>query len=193
MKPIDKAAPWWLNIVAGIIIVAVGIFLLVSPGGGNDFLTYAVGFGVFIYCIYNIIKALQHKDDNRLFIPYLAHALLDLVLLLLIIAIPSSKPGISGHEISQLIGIIIGCWLIIFGFFEVISKRAGSGEHRVRNGLLLILAGACMLLILVLVQIQYVIFLGIVALLIGIIKTVQGLVVKVRTDERTTGGRSNLF
>jgi uncharacterized membrane protein HdeD (DUF308 family) len=190
MKLTDKAAPWWLNIIAGIILIAVGIFLLAFMDEGNDFLAYIVGIGVFAYCIYNIFKALQNKNDNRLFIPYLAHALLDLVLFILVITIPSTQTG----KVSQLIGIIISCWLIIFGFFEIINRKPeDANQHRVRNGLLLILTGIAMLLILLLIQLNYVIFLGIVAILVGIIKNVQGLMLKVKTDERTTGGRSNLF
>lgn len=194
MKSNGRATPWWLNVVAGIMVIALGIFLLVSTIDGNGFLTVVVGVGLFIYCVYNIIKALQHKNDNSLFIPHLAHGLLDLVLLLLIITIPSSRPGVTGPQVSQLIGIIISCWLIIFGFFEMISKKnADSSQHRLRNGLLLFITGAVALLILLLIQINYVTFLGIVALLVGIIKIVQGLMNKVKNDEFGTGSRSGLF
>lgn len=194
MKSMEKATPWWLNVVAGIIIIALGIFLLVSIIDGNGFLTYVVGLGIFIFCIYNVIKAMQHKNDNRLFIPYLAHGLLDLVLLLLVITIPSSQPGVKGPQVSQLIGIIISCWLIIFGFFEMISKKMSDNQrHRIRNGSLLLLTGVAALLILLLIQINYVVFLGIVALIVGIIKIIQGLMNKVRDDGQGASSRSSLF
>jgi uncharacterized membrane protein HdeD (DUF308 family) len=194
MKSVGKATPWWLNVVAGILIIAAGIFLLVSPQDGNDFLTVVVGVGIFIFCLYNIIKAVQNRNDNRLFIPYLAHGLLDLVLLLLVITIPSDKIGSDKTQISQLIGIIISCWLIIFGFFMLISKKSqNENPNSIRNGLFLVIAGAGILLILLFVQIVYVIFLGILALIIGIIKILQGIMYKARDNDRTSGSRQGLF
>ena len=186
MKSNEKNTPWWLSVVVGVLIIAVGIFLLVSPKDGNDVLTFIVGLGVFIFCIINIVKAIQSKNDNRLFIPYLAQALLDIVLLLLIISIPNTP---------ELLGIIIACWLFIFGFFEIIQKRQ-DGEDRgrlIRNGSFLMLAGIGVLIIPFLIGLDQIIFIGIVALIIGVVKTVQGFIYKVRSDERTSGGRSNLY
>lgn len=185
MKSGQKSASWLFDIIIGVLIIAAGIYLLVSPGGGSNVLSTLVGIGVFIYCIYNIFKAIQSKNDNRLFIPYLAQGLLDIVLLLLLITIPNTP---------QLVGIIIACWLIVFGFFEIIhARRSEESRHRIRNGTLLILAGVGVLVIPLLLQLHSVIFIGIVALVIGVVKTVQGLLYKVRTDERTSGGRSNLY
>jgi len=189
-----KKLPWWLNVVIGVAIITAGIFLLVSPDDGNDFLTFAVGLGVFVFFVYNVIKAVQHKRDNRLFIPYLAHGLLDLILFILIISIPSTRPGDSGSEASQLIGIIIACWLIIFGFFEIVRKKPEvPGTHFVRNGLLLILSGTVVMSILLLTQLNYVIFIGIVAIMIGVVKTVQGFLGKARENDQASGGRPGLF
>lgn len=186
MKSSQKSASWLFNIVVGILIVAAGIFLLVSPKDGKNVLSTLVGIGVFVFCIYNIFKAIQNKSDNRLFIPYLAQGLLDIVLLLLLITIPDKT--------QVLIGIIIACWLIVFGFFEIIhARRSDDNRHRIRNGSLLIIAGIAVLLIPLLLRLDSVIFIGIAALVLGVVKTVQGLLYKVRTDERTSGGRSNLY
>jgi uncharacterized membrane protein HdeD (DUF308 family) len=185
MKSGQKSASWLFDIVMGVLIIAAGIYLLVSPTDGSNVLSILVGIGVFIYCVYNIFKAIQSKNDNRLFIPYLAQGLLDIVLLLLLITIPNTP---------QLVGIIIACWLIVFGFFEIIhARRSDESRHRIRNGTLLILAGVGVLVIPLLLQLHSVIFIGIVGLIIGVVKTVQGLLYKVRTDERTSGGRSNLY
>lgn len=178
--------------VIGIVVIAVGIFLLVSPVDGNNVLRTLVGIGVLIYCIYNIIKAIQTKNDNRLFIPYLAHALLDIVLLLLLITIPENPA--NPETTPVLVGIIIACWLIIFGFFEIIhARRDSESGRRIRNGVFLLLAGIGVLVIPLLLKMESAIFLGIVALIIGVTKAVQGLLYKVRMDERTSGGRSNLY
>jgi len=185
MKENGKNASWLLSVIVGVLIIAAGILLLVSPGDGNRVLVFLVGLGVLVFCIFNIFKAIQFKNDNRLFIPYLAQGLLDIVLLLLLISIPKTP---------ELLGIIIACWLIVFGFFEIVHARQESeNRHRIRAGVLLLLAGVGVLVIPLLLSLNSVVFLGIVALVIGIIKTVQGLISKVRANERTSGGRSNLY
>ncbi len=190
-----KGNAWLASIVIGILIIAAGIFLLVSPSEngsstGNDTLKTLVGIGVFGFCVYCIFKAFQSKDNNRLFIPYLAQGLLDIILLLLLITINEREV-----ETKVLVVIIIACWLMIFGFFEIIhAKRDSDNQHRIRNGSILILAGAAVLIIPLLLKMESVLFLGIVALVFGAVKVVQGLIRKVRTDEGSSGGgRSGLF
>ncbi len=185
MKSDRKSTPWWLDVVIGVVIIAAGIFLLVSPANGSGVLSTLVGIGVLIYCLFNIYKAVQTKNDNRLFIPYLAQGLLDLVLLLLLISIPNTP---------SLVGIIIACWMIVFGFFEIIHTRSdGDGGRRTRNGWLLLLAGIGVLIVPLLLRIDSVIFIAIVGLVIGVVKTVQGFLYKVRRDEGGSDGRPNLY
>jgi uncharacterized membrane protein HdeD (DUF308 family) len=186
---------WWLNVLIGVVIIVAAIFLLVSTGdqnsateggySGSNILSTLVGIGVLVFCLYNIFKAVQTKNDNRLFIPYLTQGLLDLVLLLLLISIPNTP---------QLAGIIIACWMIVFGFFEIIHARGdGDKGHRIRNGSLLLLAGIGVLVIPLLLRIDSAIFVAIVGLVIGVVKTVQGFLYKVKTDEGGSGGRPNLY
>ncbi len=203
MKSNKIGASWLISIVIGVLIIAAGIFLLVSlPGdgnnagnettknAGNETLRTLVGIGVFGFCVYCIFKAFQSKDNNRLFIPYLAQGLLDIILLLLLITINEEEV-----KTPVLVEIIIACWLMIFGFFEIIhAKRDNESQHRIRNGSLLILAGIGILIIpLLLLNMQSVLFIGIVALVFGVFKVVQGLISKVRSDGDNSGGRSGLF
>lgn len=188
MKSDRKGTPWWLDVVIGVVIIAVGIFLLVSPGSGNNILKTLVGIGVFVFCLYNIYRALKTKNDNRLFIPYLAQGLLNIVLLLLLITIPEDQ--VNPETTLVLVGIIIACWMIVFGFFEIIhARKDGDGGRRMRSGALLLLAGLGVLIIPLLLRWDSVIFIGIVGIIIGVVKTVQGLLYKVRSDERSSGGR----
>ncbi len=186
MKSYEKGMPWWLNVIIGVLIIVAGILILANTTAGNEVLIILVGIGVLIYSIFNIYKAVQFRNDNRLFIPYLAQGLLDLVLLLLIITINNSP---------VLLGIVIACWLIVFGFFEILHARRDGGDdnHRIRIGTLLLIAGIALIVISLLFQDGFMIFLGILALIIGLIKTIQGIMYKVRYDERTSGGRSNLL
>lgn len=184
MRSGEKNSLWWLSVVIGIAIVAAGIFLLVSPKDGNNVLSFLVGAGVFVFCLYNIIKAIQSKNDNRVFIPYLAHGLLDLVLFLLIIAIPAS---------SKLLGVILACWMLVFGFFGIIQRKKESNNQNLRNGILLMLAGLGVLVLPFLFSIDQVVFIGVVALLIGVIKTIQGFLIKARENGQNSSGSSGLF
>ncbi|MDD5017239.1 MAG: DUF308 domain-containing protein [Eubacteriales bacterium] len=191
MKANEKGMPWWLVIVTGVLIIAAGIFLLASnntdPDASNaalDTLTFLVGLGVLVYGVYCFFKAIQLKNDNRLFIPFLVHGILDVVLFLLILIIDKSP---------VLLGVILASWLIVFGVFDIIQAKQSGGKRGTRIGALLVLIGLGLMIIPLLLRINYVVFLGIVALVFGIIKTTQGILYKVRLDERTSGGRSNLI
>ncbi|MGI5849764.1 MAG: DUF308 domain-containing protein [Christensenellales bacterium] len=186
MKSNQKGMPWWLAIIIGVLIIAAGIFLLVSPSDGRDVLIFIVGLGVLLYSLYNFYRAIQSRDDNRIFIPFLAHGLLDIVLFLLILFINKSP---------ALLSVILSCWLIVFGLFGIIHARQDGGDNhrRIRINTFLMLIGLGLLIIPFILSIDPVVFLGIIALAFGVMKTIQGIISKVRLDESTSGGRSNLL
>lgn len=190
----EKKTPWWLVVLTGALIIAAGIFLLAAnginkadPGAASvalRTLIFIVGLGVLVYGIYCMIKAIQHKTNNGVFVPYLVHGLLDIVLFLLILIIPPT---------AGLMGIILSCWLIVFGVFGIIQGRKESNSRKTRAGALLGLIGLAFLIIPLVLTINQVVFLGIIALVLGVIRTVQGIIYKVRLDGRTSGGRANLY
>lgn len=186
MKTSENKMPWWLVTITGVLIVIASILLLISPVVGLSVLTFLVGFAVLIYGVYNIYKALRSKYDNNAMIPYLVHGLLDIVLLLLILVI---------KDTPALLGIIIACWFIVFGVFEMIlAKQDDEGNKRkARIGALLMLIGIGLILIPMLLHINYVLLFAIVALVFGIIRTAQGIIFKVNIEEHTSSGRSNLI
>lgn len=188
MKTNEKNMSWWLAIVIGVLIIAAGIFLLISPKIGLDVLVFLVGLGVLVYGAYNIYIAVKAKSNHREFAPYLVHGLLDIILLLLIIIITDTP---------ALLGIIIACWFIIFGFFDIVQARKeidnDDKRRRTRIGALLAVIGVCLLIIPLLLSINYIILFGIAALVLGVVKTVQGILNKIKLDESTSGGRSNLI
>lgn len=188
MKTNEKGLSWWLVIIIGVLIIAAGIFLLVSPKVGLDVLIFLVGLGVLVYGVYNIYRAIKSKSDHREYLPYLVHGLLDIVLLILILIITDTP---------ALLGIIIACWFIVFGFFDIVQARQEKDDEgkrrRSRIGALLIIIGLCLLIIPLLLSINYIILFGILALVFGIIKVAQGIIQKIKFDEHTSGGRSNLI
>ncbi len=181
----DKTMPWWIIIVTGLLILTVGIYLLVSPVSGLSMLTFLLGIGVLAFSIYNFYKAIKYKDTNRLFVPFLVHALLDAVLFLLILVIRNSP---------ALLGVILASWFIVFGVFGMIyAQQDGGSKIKSRINALLVLVGVVLILLPFLLGIDHVIFLGIVSILIGVVRTTQGIIYKVQRDHRTSGGRSNLI
>ena len=184
MNSNQKEMPWWLNVALGIVAVIAGILLLAAPGSALGILVFLVGLGVFVFAAYNLYKAVQARNESRLSVTFLVHGLLDIVLLLLIIVF---------EDTPALLGIIIASWFIVFGVFEIMQARKEGYGRRTRIGVLLVLAGIGLIIIPPLLQIGYDVALGIIALVFGFIKTTQGIVMKNRLDDRTSGGRANLM
>ena len=181
MQATVKSLPWWMVIVTGLLILAAGIFLLVSPVDGLNVLTFLLGAGVLIFGFYNIYKAFRYKDDNRLFIPFLVHGLLDLVLFILIVVIQNSPAHL---------GVILSCGFIIFGIFGIIHARQdGESRTSARLSALLVLIGVVLILLPFLLSMSHVLFLGIVSILIGVVRIAQGIIIKQKLGSYTATGR----
>ena len=186
MNSLSKKMPWWLIVLTGVLLLAVGIFLLaangtdtLNPGAGSPALRtliFVVGIGVLLFGLYCIFKALQSRYDQRLFLLYLIHGVLDIVLFLLILFIPPA-PG--------LLGAILSCWMIVFGIFGMIQGRQEGGGQKTRMGVLLTLIGIGFL-VLVILRVDSVLLLGLIALVVSIIRTAQGILIRTRM-----GGQSN--
>jgi len=187
----SKKMPWWLIVLTGVLLLAVGIFLLaangtdtLNPDAGSTALRtmiVIVGVGVLLFGLYCVFKALQSRYDQRLFLLYLIHGILDIVLFLLILFIPPA-PG--------LLGAILSCWMIVFGIFGMIQGRQEGGGQKTRVGVLLTLIGIGFL-VLVILRVDSVLLLGLIALVLGIIRTAQGIIIRTRMDGQ--GGRPKLY
>ncbi|MGI5919894.1 MAG: DUF308 domain-containing protein [Christensenellales bacterium] len=191
MNSFTKKMPWWLIVLTGVLLLAVGIFLLaangtdtLNPDAGSPALRTlitVVGVGVLLFGLYCIFKALQSRHDQRLFLLYLIHGVLDIVLFLLILFIPPA-PG--------LLGAIISCWMIVFGVFGMIQGRQEGGGQKTRVGVLLTLIGIGFL-VLVILRVDSVLLLGLIALVAGIIRIAQGIIIRTRMGGQ--GSRPNLY
>jgi len=191
MNPLSKKMPWWLVVLTGVLSLAIGIFLLaangsdtLNPDAGSPALRtliFIVGVGVLLFGLYCIFKAFQSKYDQRLFLLYLIHGILDIVLFLLILFIPPA-PG--------LLGAILSCWTIVFGIFGMIQGRQEGGGQKTRVGVLLTLIGIGFL-VLVILRVDAVLLLGLIALVLGIIRIAQGIITKTRLGGQ--GSRPNLY
>ena len=184
--------PWWLVVVTGALIVAVGIFLLATNNTNPEenvalkSLMFIVGLIVMLYGIFNLYKAFKFKNDNRLFVAHLIHGILDIILLLLMLIIRDSQ---------MLLGIILACWFIVFGLFGLVQSGQGNEKNLLtrRINALLLAIGIVLLVVPQVFSINYIFLLGLAGILIGVVRVGQGIISKTRYDDRTSGGRSNLY
>ena len=183
MELSERKMPWWVIVLTGIIILIVSVFLLADRISGLVLLTWVVALGAAVTGIYDLFLALKDRNSSTS-IPLLVHGLLDLLLVLLIIVIPDSQ---------ALLGIIIACWLMVFGVFEIISGRRSDSAKRRRLGILLIIIGLALLIVPLALCIDYVILIAIAGLVFGIYRIVLGILIKAKYDQRTSDGRSNLL
>jgi len=184
MNITERKMPWWYFILIGVIAIAASIFFLADRLTGLEVLSWLVFVGSLGFGIYNLAAALKNKDDKRVFIPLLVQGIIGLVLALLIAVIAHTE---------ELLGIIIACWLIAFGVFEVIFGRQGDNPKRTRLGSILVIIGLVLLVIPLVFGIDYVLLIAIIGLIIGVFCVALGIIIKTKHDKRTSGGRSNLI
>ncbi|MFA5675304.1 MAG: DUF308 domain-containing protein [Christensenellales bacterium] len=178
-----KTTTWWFTMIIGLIILLTGVFLIAWPLAGLGALTFLLGSGILGFGIYNIFMAVKTTDDNRLFIPFLVHGLLNFIMFLLVIII---------HNSPAHLGALLGSWFIVFGTFRIIYARQDAEKKlSARVGVFLFLIGAALLVLPFVIGIDHVLFLGITAIVIGAARAGLSILKKVRSDE-AGGGRADL-
>lgn len=165
----ERKLPWWLIIVTGVIIALVGIFVLVDQVNGLNVLVFLVGLGALVFAVFNFIIAFKNRNDNTICVSHLIQGLIDVVLLLLIIVIANTP---------TLLGIIIACWLLAFGIFELTAGRKLDNPKRSRLGALLTVIGLVVLIVPLVFSIDYLVLIGIVGIVFGVMRIVIGILIK---------------
>ncbi len=173
----ERKLPWWLIIVTGLISIAAGIFVLADSINGLKVLVFLVGLGTLAFGVYNIIIAFKNYSQRNVFLPFLVHGLIDILLLLLIIIIKDSP---------LLLGIIVSCWLMVFGVFEAIAGRRDENQKLSRLGAILVIIGFIVLIIPLIFSIDYLILIGIVGIVFGVLRVVLGVLIKSNEQKATS-------
>jgi len=99
---------WWVSLLLGILYIALAIFLLMNPMA--TYVTLSILFSAFMFVsgIFEIIFAVNNKDNISSWGWYLAGGILDLLIGILLIAIP----GLS----MEVLPFILAFWLMFRGF-----------------------------------------------------------------------------
>ena len=176
----ERKLPWWLIIVTGVLIIAASIFVLADRASALTVLKVIIAIGTFAFAVFNFVIAIKNRDIRSVWISHLAQGIINIVLFILVIAIPASP---------TLLGIIIALWLIVFGVFEIIAARHYDQNKRSKMGILLVIIGLVVLIIPLVFSIDYLLLIAIVGLVFGIFRVVLGILIKANDTGATTSLR----
>ncbi len=176
-----KTMPWWVTMLAGLLILTAGIFLIAWKGAALDVLTFLLGAGVLGFGLYNVFMAVGTRDDNRLCIPFIAHGIFNFIMFILVLFIYRSPAHL---------GVILGSWLIIFGVFRIIYARQDAEQKlSPKAGVFTFLIGAALIIIPFAIGIDHVLFIGIVAVIVGTVRAAMGIIKKTQVENERTSLR----
>ncbi len=176
----ERKLPWWLIIVTGVLIIAASIFVLADRVSALMVLTVIIAVGTLAFAVFNFVIAIKSRDIRSVWIPHVVQGIFNIILFLLVIIIPRDE---------KLIGIIIACWLMAFGVFEIIAARHYNQNKRSKMGILLVIIGLVVLIIPLVFSIDYLLLIAIVGLVFGVFRVVLGIIIKANGNGGTTSLR----
>jgi uncharacterized membrane protein HdeD (DUF308 family) len=174
MVVIETPRQYWLLILfRGIIALLFGIMALISVEFTLLFLVYLFGAYVFIDGIMAIVVALQERKSSRFWWIVLLIGIVGIIVGILTFIHPGN--------VALVIFYLIAAWLIVAGFFSVISAlfRANGAEWLgIIGGILSVIIGIIFFLHPTSSILSIVWLLGIFALIYGIIQIIKAFQVK---------------
>ncbi len=172
--PIETARQYWLLILfRGIIALLFGIIALISVEFTLLFLVYLFGAYVLLDGILAIVVSLQERKSTRAWLIVFLIGIAGIVIGVLSFIHPGN--------VALLIFYLIAAWLIIAGFFGVISsllRARGTEWLSIVGGILSIIVGIIFFLHPTSSILSIVWLLGLFALVYGIIQIIKALQVK---------------
>ena len=167
---------WWIQLLTGLALIALGIILMVWPGITT--LVVLIFIAAFIlvdglFAIGNAIGAMSRKEPSGLM---WARGIIEVIIGIIALL----RPGATLLAAT----IIIGIWLVIDGILEIYSafkvEEATTGFKVLLGlgGLLSIVIGVLFWFLPAHVTLAFVIILGIFAILVGIARIVMGLMLR---------------
>jgi len=178
MVVVETPRQYWLLILfRGIIAVLFGIMALISVEFTLLFLVYLFGIYVLLDGIAAIVVAIQERKSTRAWLIVLLIGILGIVVGILSFI----HPG----KVALVIFYLVAAWLIIAGFFSIISafmRAIGTEWLAIIGGILSIIVGIIFLLHPTSSILSIVWLLGLFALVYGIIQIIKAFQVKAMLD-----------
>ena len=166
-------AYWWLLILRGVIALLFGIMALISVEFTLLFLVYLFGAYVLLDGIMAIIVSLQERRSSSAWLVVFLIGIVGIVVGVLSFIHPGN--------VALLIFYLIAAWLIIAGFFNVISavlRASGTEWLSIIGGILSVIVGIIFFLHPTSSILSIVWLLGVFALVYGIIQIIKAFQVK---------------
>ena len=166
-------AYWWLLILRGVVAILFGIMALISVEFTLLFLVYLFGAYVLLDGIMAIIVSLQERRSSSAWIVVFLIGIVGIVIGVLSFIHPGN--------VALVIFYLIAAWLIIAGFFGVISallRARGVEWLSIIGGILSIIVGIIFFLHPTSSILSIVWLLGLFALVYGIIQIIKAFQVK---------------
>jgi uncharacterized membrane protein HdeD (DUF308 family) len=144
MMPKKKYRSWWWLFVAGIILVAIGIYAIVKPASMFLYLIKYTGYALVLSTFFLLVHAFTSVTSKGEFKLLICEALTDLPFALILIFNPFLA--------TVAFPLVIGSWILIRGiikvFYFIFLSRVVRGRHYVLTvGVLSIIAGSIILLL----------------------------------------------
>jgi uncharacterized membrane protein HdeD (DUF308 family) len=172
--PIETARQYWLLILfRGIIALLFGLMALISVEFTLLFLVYLFGAYILIDGILAIIVSLQERKSTRAWLVVFLIGIVGIVIGVLSFIHPGN--------VALVIFYLVAAWLIIAGFFGVISallRASGTEWLSIVGGVLSIIIGIVFFLHPTSSILSIVWLLGLFALIYGIIQIIKAFQVK---------------
>ena len=163
-------AYWWLLIIRGVVAVLFGIMALISVEFTLLFLVYLFGAYVLIDGIMAIIASLQERRSSSAWWVVFLIGIVGIIVGVLSFIHPGN--------VALLIFYLVAIWLIVAGFFGMVSailRATGTEWLSVIGGILSIIIGVIFLLHPTSSILSIVWLLGVFALVYGIIQIIRAI------------------
>ncbi len=172
-----KFSRWWVQLLTGLALIAIGIIFMAWPGVTTFVLLIFIAAFILVDGLFAIgaaVGAMHRKESSGIF---WARGIIEII----VGAIALWRPGATFLVAT----IVIGVWLIVDGVLEIVSgiktKDAPGGFRWLVaiTGVLSIVIGFLFLFVPVNAALGFVIVLGLVALVFGILRAIVGISLRI--------------
>jgi len=122
---------WWLLLLKGIITLALGIFLLLSPEAAAKAFSIITGIMIGISGLFLVAGAISHMRANYEWTWWLLEGLVDILIGIILIFNPL--------QAASTIIMLVALWIIIMGFIQLITSI--NIQYYMTGNLILVLGG----------------------------------------------------
>lgn len=157
-----KPPPWWLVLIEGILVIALGIFLLVSPFKTFVAFVWALGLYWLVRGVLNLISLIW---DRRLWVWKIVAGVLGLLAGWIVI----QNPFWGAVVVSQVTVWMLALTAIFFGVMDIIRAFKGGGWTAAVLGAISIALGVLLLTNTLAATAALPMVLGILAVLAGLL------------------------